>query len=212
ILGDIIQIDLTYSGFARRWDWQTMQSWCAGSVYNTGPHPIGQALDLLGWDKDTRVVYSKYNKCLTSGDAEDYAKILLTAPGKPLIDIEINSADPFAGDVFKICGTKGALTATQAKYRIKYLEVSELEPRPVVSGFLSNENGDPIYCSEKVEPKVIEEDVQGSAFDSAVCTFYKSLQTAIHDGQPLRVTPEMACQVIRVIEQCYAENPLPILY
>ena len=212
ILGEIHQIDLTYSGFARRWDWQTMQSWCAGSVYNSGPHPIGQALDLLGWDKETRVVYAKYGKSLTSGDAEDYAKILLTAPGKPIVDIEINSADPFAPDAFKICGSKGALTATQAKYKIKYLETAELEPRPVVSGFLSSPEGEPIYCSEKVEPKVIEEEVKGGSFDAAVLAFYQSMYATILEGQPLVVTPEMACEVIRVIEKCAAENPLPLLY
>ncbi|MBO5270832.1 MAG: Gfo/Idh/MocA family oxidoreductase, partial [Clostridia bacterium] len=52
-LGEVQQISLKYSGFARRWDWQTLQVSCAGGVYNSGPHPIGQALDLLSWDKGT---------------------------------------------------------------------------------------------------------------------------------------------------------------
>ena len=54
-LGEVHQINMKYSGFARRWDWQTLQCCCAGGIYNSGPHPIGQALDLLGWDKNTRV-------------------------------------------------------------------------------------------------------------------------------------------------------------
>ena len=54
-IGDVFQISLKYSGFARRWDWQTLQSKCAGSLYNSGPHPVGQSLDMLGWDKDTKV-------------------------------------------------------------------------------------------------------------------------------------------------------------
>ncbi|MBR2461155.1 MAG: Gfo/Idh/MocA family oxidoreductase [Clostridia bacterium] len=212
ILGKIIQIDLTYSGFARRWDWQTMQCCCAGSVYNTGPHPIGQALDLLGWDKDTRVVYSRYEKCFTSGDAEDYAKILLAAPGKPTVDIEINSADAFAANTFKICGTAGTLTATQSDYKIKYLDFEKLEPRPLIRESLSGKNGEPVYCSEKIDATVVEGSVKGSSFDSAVFLFYKMLYGNVMEGKPLVITPEMACEVIRVIERCYADNPLPIIY
>ena len=34
-LGEILQINVKYSGFARRWDWQTLQKKCAGSTYNT---------------------------------------------------------------------------------------------------------------------------------------------------------------------------------
>lgn len=212
ILGDIVQIDLTYSGFARRWDWQTLQGKCAGSTYNTGPHPIGQALALLGWDKDTKVIYSKYGKSLTSGDAEDYVKILLSAPGKPIVDIEMNSADPFAAKTFKLCGTKGVFIADQNNYQIKYLEPSELPARPVISEFLKNDAGDPVYCSEQVEAKVEEGTVKGSAFDSAVKTFYGQLYDTVMNGKELIITPEMAAEVIRIIETCYAQNPLPIIY
>ena len=44
ILGDILQVNVACNGFARRWDWQTLQMKMGGSVYNTGPHPIGIAL------------------------------------------------------------------------------------------------------------------------------------------------------------------------
>ena len=47
-------------------------------------------------------VYSKLDTALTSGDAEDYAKILITAPDKPLVDIEINSTDAFCDYTVKI--------------------------------------------------------------------------------------------------------------
>ena len=45
-LGDVKQINIRYNGFARRWDWQTLQKKCAGSTYNTGPHPIGMEYQL----------------------------------------------------------------------------------------------------------------------------------------------------------------------
>ena len=46
-LGDIKQINVSFNGFSRRWDWQTLQAKMGGSVYNTGPHPIGLALGFL---------------------------------------------------------------------------------------------------------------------------------------------------------------------
>ena len=57
-LGEIKQISVRYNGFARRWDWQTLQKKCAGSTYNTGPHPIGIGLGLIDFDKDAKVVFS----------------------------------------------------------------------------------------------------------------------------------------------------------
>ena len=101
-LGDVKQISIRFNGFARRWDWQTLQKKIAGSAYNTGPHPIGMALGFLDFDKNTKVVYSKLDTALTSGDAEDYVKILLAAPNKPLIDLEISSIDAYCDYNLKI--------------------------------------------------------------------------------------------------------------
>ena len=42
-----IVIFISFSGFSRRWDWQTSQRWYGGSLRNTGPHPLEQALDIL---------------------------------------------------------------------------------------------------------------------------------------------------------------------
>ncbi|MBE6666397.1 MAG: Gfo/Idh/MocA family oxidoreductase, partial [Ruminococcaceae bacterium] len=92
-LGDIKQINIRYNSFSRRWDWQTLQKKCAGGVYNTGPHPIGIGLGLLDFDKNAKVIYSKLDTALTSGDSDDYAKILIAAPEKPLVDIEVTNID-----------------------------------------------------------------------------------------------------------------------
>ena len=213
-LGDIIQISLKYSGFSRRWDWQTLQSCCAGGVYNTGPHPVGQALDLLGWDPQTKVEFSSLKTVLTSGDSDDYGKIILSAPSKPLVDIEIISADAFASDfVFKIMGSKGTLSSTNGEYKLKYIEDFSAYPeRPVIRESLSNEKGDPIYCSEKLTFTEESEKIVGSSFDVAVKTFYTMMYNTIFNNEPLIVTPENAAQVIGIIEACHAQNPLPLMY
>ena len=214
MLGDILQINLKYSGFARRWDWQTLQSRCAGGLYNTGPHPVGQALDLLGWDEDTRVAYSSLKTVLTSGDGDDYAKIILQTPHKPAVDIEVISADAFASDyVFKIYGSKGTLCSTNTEYKLKYIDDFSAYPaRPVIAASLAGENGEPIYCSEKLNFTEVSEKITGSSFDIAVRDFYRMMYDAIFEGKPLDISPEHAAQVIGIIEACHAQNPLPVIY
>jgi predicted dehydrogenase len=213
-IGDVLQISLKYSGFSRRWDWQTLQCCLGGSVYNSGPHPIGQGLDLIGWDENTRLVYSDLKTVLTSGDGDDYGKLILAAPGKPTVDIEINCADAFANDfVFKIFGSKGTLISSNSEYKIKYIEDFSAYPdRPVIRETLADGKGNPAYCSEKLTFTAESGSVGGSSFDVAVQTFYQMLYQSVMLGSTLDIGPEKAARVISVIEQCHAENPLPIRF
>ena len=212
ILGEITQINLRNNGFARRWDWQTLQMKMGGSVYNTGPHPIGAALCFTGWDDNTRVEYAKIGTVLTSGDAEDTAKIVLSAPGKPVVDLEINSNDAFCDYSVKIMGTKGTLKGTNGGYKIKYIADGENEPRPVIVESLKDGNGMPIYCGEKLVTHEIEEKYTGGAFDTAVHEFYYMLYRTLTTGCELEIKPEQIAKVIRVIETVHAMNPLPVKY
>jgi len=211
-IGEVKQINLCYSGFARRWDWQTLQAFCGGGLYNSGPHPVAQALDFLGWDKATEIKFSKLDTMLTSGDANDYCKIILTAPSKPVIDLEVISANGFAGETFRVLGTKGSVSARGNTYTIKYIKPEELEPRPVIFTPLFNENRCPAYCSEKLNIYEETETLAGSNFTTSVQLYYEQLYNSIVNNTPLTVTPEMATEVIRVIEEVHAKNPLPVIY
>jgi len=211
IIGDVYQVNLKYSGFARRWDWQTLQYKCAGSVYNSGPHPVGQALDLLGWDKDTRLEFSSLSRNLTSGDANDCGKMILTAPGKPFMDIEINAVDAFGSDfVIKVFGKYGTLLMNHNKYQLKYIDPTKLDEKPVIKESLRDPEGKPMYCSEQLDIITVEDEVQGDAFHDAVNSFYRQLYGAIMEGKDLIVTPEKAAMVINYIEQVHADNPLTV--
>ena len=211
-LGEIKQVSIRYNGFARRWDWQTLQKKCAGSIYNTGPHPIGIALGFLDFDKNSKVVYSKLDTALTSGDADDYAKMLITAPDKPLVDIEISSIDAYSNYLLKLQGTRGTLKVNGDSYEMTYIVDNENEPRPVVESFLQDEEGNPIYCSETLVTHTENGTFAGNAFDIGTATFYEQLYYKITAGTPMDVTPEMASEIISVIEKVHADNPLPLKY
>ena len=211
-LGDVKQISIRYNGLARRWDWQTLQKKCAGSTYNTGPHPIGFALGFLDFDPEARVVYSKLDTALTSGDADDYAKILITAPQKPLVDVEISSIDAYSDYTLKIQGTKGTFKSNPDAYEMTYIQDGENPERPVVETFLKDADGEPIYCKEKLVKHVEADAFAGTAFDIGTAKLYEQLYYKLTEGRPMTVTPEMAAAVISVIEEVHAANPLPLKF
>ncbi len=212
ILGDIKQISIAYNGFARRWDWQTLQKKCAGGLYNTGPHPVGLALGFLDFDENTKLMYSKLGCGLTSGDGDDYAKLILEAPGKPVVDVEVSSCDAFSSFNVKIQGSRGTLKSTIKKCNIVYYTDEENEPRPVIEESLKNEEGEPIYCSEMLVKHKEETEIVGNAFDVGTPAFYDELYKKLAFGEPMSVTPEMGMQVIKIIAQVHAENPLPVKF
>jgi len=212
-IGDVLQVNIRFNGFARRWDWQTLQCMLGGGVYNTGPHPIGLALDFLDFDPHATVAFSKLARAFTSGDGEDCAKIILTAPGKPVIDVEVNSNDAFSeGYTLKIFGTRGTYQCNMDAYKAKYFVPGENPDHAPIRKFLQDENGLPVYCKET--PVVHEEEApfNGEVFKAGTQYFYQMLYDTLANGAPLTITPDMAAQIIRVIETVHAQNPLPTLF
>ncbi len=212
VLGDIKEVKLRYSGLARRWDWQTLQERMGGGVYNTGPHPLGLAMDFLDFSPDTRVAYSKLDSVMTEGDANDFAKIILVAPGKPVVDVEINNNDAFSPYNLKMLGSKGCYETTITKYRMKYIAYGENEPRPVIYGSLKNPEGLPMYCSESLAAHEEEGELSGTAFEAATESFYEMLFESLANGAELKIKPEDIARLVNIMERIHADNPLPIEY
>ncbi len=211
-LGEIKAIDVKYNGFARRWDWQTLQKNCAGGLYNTGPHPVGIALGFLDFDENVRVEFARLDRGLTSGDGDDYAKLILSAPGKPLVDVEISSIDAYSPYTLKIQGSRGTCICKVDGYEYTYIVDGENPERPVIEEFLKNEQGDPVYCSEKLEKHVESGEIKGTTFNVGTATLYEQLYYKITEGKPMHVTPEMAAKVVDVIATAHAHNPLSLKF
>lgn len=210
-IGQIKEIKLRYNSFARRWDWQTLQKRCAGNTYNTGPHPIGVALGLMDFDPNIRVAYSKLENIFSSGDADDTSKIILDAPGKPFADIEMATNDAYSPYNLKLQGTLGTFQCTPTAYKMTYIVPGENPEKPVQEEFI-HDNFKPIYCSEKLIKHEEEGTFNGTAFDVGTANMYEDLYYKITEGKPMRVVPEMAAQVISVIETVHAQNPMPVKF
>ena len=209
-IGDILQMSLRYNGFSRRWDWQTLQYKVAGNLYNTGPHPVGIAVELFG--DDVRLEYSKLGRALTSGDAEDYAKLILSSPSGTVIDIETNSTDAFCDYNLKLQGSRGTYKCTIDEYKMKYIIDGENPEREVCHSFLCDENGFPVYCKEELITHEEEGKYNGNPFNKGVENIYRNLYGAIFAGKELLVKPSLAARVIAIMQEVHGQNPLEVQY
>lgn len=167
----------------------------------------------LAEDELPQVVYSKLGKYNSFGDAEDYAKVLLTAPGRPLIDVEISSCNAYSDYTYKIQGSRGSLKATMSKLEWKYFDPAEAPEQTLTLETLVGDDGfSPLYCGEKLPWKCFSEELNGTAFGLAVEDYYERLYKTMTEGAELFIKPETIVKLIRVVEKVHADNPMPVLY
>ena len=212
-IGEIKQISIRFNGLARRWDWQTLQKMMGGNIYNTGPHPIGMALGFLNFDKHAKVVFSALaNTEMSSGDSDDYAKIIITGPDMPVVDLEINNTDCFSDYLVKVQGTRGTFKTNALNYKMKYLIPDENPERPYQDTFLQDSEGNPLYCSEQLITHEEEGSFDGTAFDVGTEKLYEDMYFALTENKPLRYDINEYKKIIEVIDRVHADNPLTVKF
>lgn len=207
VLGRPVQYSISFSGFSRRWDWQTCQCCNGGEVRNTGPHPLDQALDILGFDSPVSV-FSKLDRVNTFGDAEDWAKIVLTSPGKPLIDIELSKCNAYAENLYVVHCEYGTLKATMKTVDCKYYNPETAPKQKVTLLPLSNAEGYPAYCWEQLDWTEKHIELDGDSFNTAVEKYYDMIYGFLTEGTPMEITPEQVIKQFEVIDLIRAQNPL----
>lgn len=209
ILGRLIQISISFSGYSRRWDWQTLQAYNGGNLLNTGPHPLDQALVLFG--EGTPDVKCFMDRVNTYGDAEDYVKLVLSGKDKPVIDLEISSCQAYNPYTYCIQAARGGLKATMERIEYKYFVPDENDEKKLITTPLEDEKGEPAYCSETLkwhEMTWDNEPEEYGAFTNMTSEFYTMLYDHIVNNGPLEVTPAQVRRQIAVIEECHRQNPM----
>ena len=211
VLGELVQVNIEFNGYQRRWDWQCCQCFNGGNLYNTGPHPVDQALNILN-DYDTMPeIYCKMGRVNTFGDAEDYLKLILTAPNKPLIDVEIISCDAYPSFTYNIKGSRGGLKGNMTEISWKYFLEEEAPAQHLIKEPLQSPEGLPLYCSEALtwhEGGWKVEDA--GTFTYAVGKLYQTLYDHLTEGKALVVTPRQVRQQIAVMEEAHRQNPMSV--
>ena len=201
VLGRIVQIKLTAHSFGRRWDWQTLKKNNGGILNNHGPHLIDQALVLFGETQPR--VFCLRDQALTLGDADDHAKVVLHAKGRPTIEVEMSRACFYKQAPFLVMGTQGGLTADGKDLRWSYFNPKTLPKRRVDETPTKNRS----YNSEKLRfmERVWEADKDRTRGETQ---FYLDLYQALRRGASLAITPDSVRRQMRVLDQCRRQAPV----
>lgn len=196
LLGRIVQIRITESKFSRRWDWQTLREYGGGTLNNTGPHFLDQALQLFGPAEPE--IFCHLDRTLTLGDADDHVKVVLKGANAPTVDVEVSSCDAFPRETWHIMGTQGGLRGSTQALQWRYFDPAHLPPRTLDTRPTPDRsyNRDEIPWQEG-EWTLAEDTSPGHS------GFYRELFAAIRHGAPVPITPESVQRVIRLQEACH---------
>lgn len=215
VLGRIVFVRISFDGFGRRWDWQTVQSKVAGNLYNTGPHPLDQALRFLDYDGDELQVFCHMDSANCYGDAEDFVKIELKAPGRPLVEVNISSASAYPDATYMIQGTNGSLSGDMNNMKWKYFDPAKAPERELVLGPMTDSEGNPVYCSETLD--FTEQEWESAPdekdlFKTISKRYYDMMYAHLAEGAEIHIKPEQAIQQIAVMQECHRQNPMKVIY
>jgi predicted dehydrogenase len=142
-------------------------------------------------------VFCVLDRTLAVGDADDHVKVVLRAPGKPTVDIEVTAACAMGQDQWLVMGTQGGLSGTTKELCWRYFKPEELSPVKLDTRPTENRsyNRDSLRLYE--ESWKLETD--GS---SGQLRFYEELYDSIRHGRSLPVTPESVLKQIQVLDEC----------
>ena len=206
VLGRIVQVSISFSGFARRWDWQTLQEYRGGNLLNTGPHPIDQAMCLLDFKKPDHILCAM-DRANTFGDAEDYVKILLRTKGKPVIDVEISSCTTFPQPMYTVHGERGGLSGGPAGLTWRYYDPQTAPKQTLTRSPLPG----PSYCREDlamIERSWTPDEAEQNAFAYMSNAYYDGVFAVLREEAQSEITPQQVRVQIAVIEECHRQNSL----
>ena len=210
VLGRIVHVRITCSGFARRWDWQTRQELWGGNLNNTAPHPLDHAVMLFG-PRSPRVFCRLASEVGSFGDADDFAAVTLYGPGSPVVEVEVSSYRAYpAGEAYVVNGTRGGLAGDTMALRWRYYDPAKAPRLKLMAGWSDNRR----YCREDLpwrEETWTPPATQYTGYQLASQRFYDNLHDVLTAGAEPVVTPQQVRRQIAVIEECHRQNPLPKL-
>lgn len=204
ILGRLTHVKITWSGFNRRWDWQTSRQYSGGQLYNNCPHLVDFGMVLLG--NDTPEIWCDMKNSLSAGDAEDEVKILLRAPGAPTVELELFSTCAYPQEKYLICGTAGTLRSNDTGLEWKYVDWNTMPERKLDLTPTENRT----YNRETLNWKSGSWQANSNSDSGAgaapaslpVMTLYSKLYDTICTGAPQEIPPEVVRTRIAVLQKC----------
>ena len=209
VLGKILCVRMNWSGFARRWDWQTRQDQMAGNLFNTGPHPVDQAIVWFGdgMPKVFARMQSEWGEF--GGDSDSLTSVTLWGENKPLIEIHVSNHLAYpTGDRLNVQGTLGGLTGTNGHVKWKCFDPAKAPKHEFWKPWSDHRN----YCGEQLpweEYEWTSEEDRNNSFTVIVSGYYNSLYNVIVNGAEREIKLDQVRRQVYVMEEAYRQNPMP---
>ncbi len=205
-LGRVIQVRISFSNFARRWDWQTRTDMWGGNLLNTGPHPVDQAVVLFG--EATPKVFARLVSDNPYGDAENFATVTLWDKGAPTVEVVVSSFMAYPqGDMYNVQGTLGGLAGSLSALKWKYFNPETAPERPHSSkGTWSDKRN---YCGEKLDWHEEEWSIESDPDNLNPISngFYDNAYGILVNDAPRVITLDQVRRQIAVMEEAHRQNP-----
>lgn len=213
VLGKLIHVRSNWSGFRRRWDWQTLKKNYGGSLYNTGPHAVDQALALMNWPQNLKVFCRMSCHNQLGGDAEDFCALTLYGEGLPTCEIIISAYVGHPELRYSVSGQYGSLWGSELELHWKYYDPLKAPKHEMWPKWSENRS----YPTESLAM----EERRWALSDADLCNasgytlkslpegrliFYANIYDAITTGADLLVTLPQVRQQIAIITESHRQN------
>lgn len=205
VLGRLIHGRISFSGFARRWDWQVRRDFWGGNLLNTGPHPMDQAVVLFGESMPN--VFARLVCDNPFGDAENFATVTLWGKQAPTIEVLISSFLAYKqGEMYNFSCTHGGIEGNFNELRWRYFDPSVAQKQST-TGTWSDNRG---YCGEKLEWR--EESWKWSEPEmgntQVLCRgFYSNSYDILVNNAQRVIKLDQVRRQVAVMEEAHRQNP-----
>ncbi len=202
-LGEVIEIRIARNGFSRRDDWQMLQEFGGGNLYNWGPHLVDQALVLL--EAPVTSVWSNLQHTIGAGDAEDHVDVILVAENHRIAKLEIDNDHAFPTPHYEVYGTRGAAVYKDDKMCFKYLDPSQVfQPIEADAGTPGQKFGSTGTFKAKEEMQWINEEIECGCGDITI--IWDSLYESMVNGAEYPIAMDHAVKVIDVMHEALSQG------
>ncbi len=200
ILGQVFEIRLSWGGYARRNDWQTLAKYDGGLLNNHGPHAMDMILNIV--DSPVLSVCGDLKHVKDAGDVDDHFHLFMKTGKGQVLDVMVSSSQALAMPRTLILGSCGTLLADNDKEaKLRYYDPKAVEPRQVIEGFGPG-TPEELPWVEEVRPMKPKDSIGG---------FYDDVAACLRKGKAMHISLESAVEVVRVLEEARKSTNLVTL-
>ena len=204
-LGNVFEITITEKGYQRRDDWQTIDEFGGGQLFNWGPHIVDQSLRLLG--APVAQQFSHRVHAVAGGDCEDHFSAHFIGENGRKVNMSISGASALdTGRHYLAHGTRGSYEATNMHVHVKYIDPEQVLPRVISDpGTPMNGFGASGTFTAVVTPNWIEEEYD---LTQDIRVLWKHMYDVLRNGAEYPIKKENVIALMQALCKIKKDSPL----